>query len=125
LSIVFREYQHIDVLISCSAQDIPIIFTPNLLRTLSGNLSKSNALLHGLAKRCMDGVANFVTAAQDPAIQVAVQLALQRHEGLDRILKDKKSKENRNNVSNIKSWFRHASAFTFVAAFLSYRFFLS
>ena len=70
---------------------MPAVFSRQFLRSLVNTVAAPSAVLHGAARRCVDRLASHVAASQDPALGIAVAVALQRHGGVgfDRLSKTK------------------------------------
>jgi len=70
---------------------VPAVFSRQFLRSLVNTVAAPSAVLHGAARRCVDRLAGHVAASADPALAIAVAVALQRHGGVgfDRLSKTK------------------------------------
>ncbi len=70
---------------------MPAVFSRQFLRSLVNTVAAPSAVLHGAARRCVDRLAGHVAASADPALAIAVAVALQRHGGVgfDRLSKTK------------------------------------
>jgi len=73
------------------SEQVPAVFSRQFLRSLVNTVAAPSAVLHGAARRCVDRLAGHVAASADPALAIAVAVALQRHGGVgfDRLSKTK------------------------------------
>ncbi|GFR51036.1 hypothetical protein Agub_g13364, partial [Astrephomene gubernaculifera] len=68
-------------------EHVPVVFSPNLTRTLTNNVQRSSSILHAPARRLLDGISAFLersagAGGAESGVKVAVAAALQRLGGL-------------------------------------------
>lgn len=57
------------------------MFSPKFQRTLANSLSQEDRHLHAAAKKVVEDIGRLARVAEDPALKVAIAVALQRQGG--------------------------------------------
>ena len=76
---------------ACRPDQVPAVFSPLFRRSLVNSLAKADSHLHTAAKRAVERMTGFAENAADPALRIALAVALQRQggAGFDRLTKTK------------------------------------
>ena len=64
---------------------VAIVFSPRFQRTLTNSLSQKDRHLHAAASKVVQEIGRIAQDAEEPAVKVAIAVALQRHGGFDKL----------------------------------------